>query len=71
MKIDIYDIYKMFCYGVVYFTIKSKIIIEKIDLIPINNIYISSILFGILMNIIVENKYIESMKNFNKKEKKY
>jgi hypothetical protein len=71
IKISINDLYKMFCYGVIYFTIKSRIIFEKIDLIPINNILMSSLLFGIIMTFVVKGKYIENMKIYNKKSKQY
>lgn len=68
MLIDFDDLYKMFCYGVIYFTVKSKIFTKALEKIPVNTIFTSSLLFGLIMVLIVEGKYIEHMKNYREKK---
>ena len=59
------DLYKMFCYFVIYFTCRTNIVKNLFSKIPVNSIF-AYLKNGLVMALLVEGKYIEHMKNKKK-----
>ena len=66
MIFNLQDLYKMFCYFVIYFTCRTNIVKNLFSKIPVNSIFTCSLFYGLVMALLVEGRYIEHMKNKKK-----